>query len=110
MHPKKGHFQIDIDGSSSIHEDGVRLAFFSVELTCLSDYQIHMRNMCARTCSLDALSILGSPQVQRARDPAAQRNLRLDPGTFPTPLKGDNDLYAPAAAPHDLASRVVLVI
>lgn len=23
--PKKGHFQIDADGSSSIHEDGVRL-------------------------------------------------------------------------------------
>ncbi|CAE6967288.1 agaA [Symbiodinium sp. CCMP2592] len=43
LHPKKGHFQIDADGSSSIHEDGV--------------------------------------------------NLRLDPGTFPSPLSGDNDLY-----------------
>lgn len=40
--PKKGHFQIDADGSSSIHEDGV--------------------------------------------------NLRLDPGTSPSPLGGDNDL------------------
>ena len=27
------------------------------------------------------------------------RNLRLDPGTFPSPLSGDNDLYVSSAAP-----------
>jgi len=43
LHPKKGHFQIDADGSSTIHEDGV--------------------------------------------------NLKLDPGTSPSPRGGDNDLY-----------------
>ena len=37
LHPKKGHFQIDADGSSSIHEDGVHLVRLGKLLSALKE-------------------------------------------------------------------------